>query len=64
MQPRKHGRDPIAVIDPAGRRFPSMTAAAFANGVRPSTVVVNARLGRGGWRLAKPEDKPVEPAAG
>lgn len=57
MSPRKHGRDPIAVIDPQGRYFSSATSAAFANLVRPSTALANAKLGRNGWRLAEPETK-------
>lgn len=60
MKPRKHGRDPIAVIDPQGRWHASMTLGAFANGVRPTTAMVNAKLARNGWRLATEQDRPAE----
>lgn len=36
-----------------------MTAAALANNVRTSTVMMNTRLQRNGWRLAEPADAPA-----
>ena len=63
MTTRQHGRAPVPLIDPQGRFFASATSAAFANMVRPSTALANAKLGRNGWHIAKPEDKPVEPTA-
>lgn len=55
----------VPVVDPAGVRHESFYAAALANGVRPTTVMVNARLQRGGWRMAEPADAPAptKPAA-
>lgn len=63
MTTRQHGRAPVPLIDPQGRYFPTATQAALANLVRPSSALMNAKLGRNGWRIAKPEDKPVEPSA-
>jgi hypothetical protein len=53
---------PKPVIDPAGRLWPSTSAAAIANDVRPSSVSTNCRLGRGGWRYAKPDQPTRVPA--
>src|SRR5688500_10664512 len=44
-----------AVIDPNGQWHPSISAAAFAHGLRPSSVSVLLKLGRKGWRYAGPE---------
>lgn len=49
----------IPVVGPDGRRHESYLAAALACGVRPTTVMVNARLQRNGWRLAEPADAPA-----
>jgi hypothetical protein len=54
---------PKPVIDPAGRWHPSTSAAALANGVRPSGVYQNIALKRGGWRYADSEQNPPTPAA-
>jgi hypothetical protein len=53
---------PKPVVDPVGRLWPSTSAAAVANGVRPSSVGTNCKLGRGGWRYAEPEAPTPAPA--
>jgi hypothetical protein len=49
------------VIDPAGRWHRNASAAAVANNLRPSTVSVNLRLGRMGWRYAEAHEGPNAP---
>lgn len=60
--PRPKRRPRLPVIAPDGRRYDTATAAALANKVRPSTVWMNARLGRNGWRLAEPDGATSNPA--
>lgn len=50
-QPR-WSTQPRPVVDPAGRWYPSISAAALAEGVYASAIGAKVRLGRGGWRFA------------
>lgn len=60
---RPHSRRAVAVVDPNGRWWPSMTSAAIAWNRDPSTVYVQSRLGRGGWRIATEADAPATTSA-
>lgn len=54
---RRH--QPRPVVDPQGRVWPSISAAAIAHGVLPSSLWPLVHLQRHGWRLAEPHE--VEP---
>jgi hypothetical protein len=46
----------VPVVSPDGRVFGSLSEAAFAFGMRPSTLHPMVHLGLKGWRLATPAD--------
>ena len=56
--PIKHVRrhQPRPVVDPQGRVWPSISAAALAHDMLPSSLWPLVHLGRHGWRLARPDE--------
>lgn len=51
---RRH--QPRPVVDPQGRVWPSISAAALAHDMLPSSLWPQVHLQRHGWRLARPDE--------
>lgn len=51
---RRH--QPRPVVDPQGRVWPSISAAALAHDMLPSSLWPIVHLQRHGWRLARPDE--------
>lgn len=52
---RRH--QPRPVVDPQGRVWPSISAAALAHDMLPSSLWPLVHLARHGWRLARPDER-------